>query len=424
MKVESPARVNINVERAVNLTKTAFNTIAFFTEVDHLEDKDYTFTSLGEVLESGFTYGSPTYNFCRGVFLQRGDTRGNIKSNVRVIVRLKRKEETYLDCYKKRDNSEYYFISIESKAFGTMYEFNTAMQQEDKLHMLSTSEVIGHMIAGHKVVYYWQPNFSRELLYDSYTSVSTDSGRIISLSTATQLYKLEESFWMFDGDNGVSETSVYLDDSGNKYQWDWYEFVSLDNQSTNVSGDFYVAWDEAGVIPLDSLDATTEQEANSMPLYYPEAAWFGRCGGTFPSRTQWLYKTLEGVEGFTVKEIPLNANTSTYINGDKVTLGTGCTAQGVRIEQQVFLDWLKWAIQQNMWNLLYVSEKVPATQGGLTLMEQRLDEVLRYSVAQQAIPEYRITERKYDKVKVSFKFRMTLLHSILGVDVVEGTVTH
>ena len=414
---KKPIKVNISVEKPLSLRKDAFNTVAFFTEVDYLEDKDYVFHNLSEVTQQGFTFGSATYNFCRGVFLQN--------KGVRVVVRLKRKSESYQECYDKRDNSEFYFVVIESKLFGDVYRFNQHIQSELKLQFFSTSEEVGHMLSGSKIVHYWQPTFSQELLYDSNDIVVADSGRFITLSTADKLYRFEEGFWMFDGENGVPELSVYLDDSGNRYQWDWYEFVSLDIQDTSSGEDAFVAWDADGAIPLDLVDHTTEDDANKFPLYYPEAAWIGRCAYIFPSRMQWLFKTIEGVTAFDVISIPLNANTSTYINGDKVTLGTGCTAQGVRIEQQVFLDWLKWAIQQNMWNLLYVSEKVPATQQGLTLMEHRLDEVLRYSLVQEGIQNYKITSRRvYDKVKVDFKFKITLTHSILGVDVIEGVVTH
>lgn len=411
---KSPTKVNINIEQPVGLTYTAFESILFIAENNLLEDKEYKFEKLGEVIEAGFGYGSSTYNFCRSAF--------KVGRKCVVYVRLKRRDESYEDCYDKRDNSNFYYVVIESKNFRDIYNFNQHISKDTKLHFFSTYEDVGHLIGGMKVVYYWQPTYNDFLLLDNKDFVALDSERYIRLQGSGELFRDVDSFWMFDGGQGDIETYRYLADEDENVLWDFNEFLAY--QQPTVDNDNYVAWDEDGAIPLDNIDYTTPQEANNIPNFYPEAAWIARCIG-FPTRTQWLYKTLEGVEGFDVDNIPLNSNTSTYVRNSKVTLGTGCTAQGVRIEQQVFLDWLKWAIQHNMWNLLYTSEKVPATRGGLSLFEHRLKEPLDYSLDQQAISDYSITESKiYDQDKVSFKFKITLMHSILGVDAVEGTVEH
>ena len=36
-------------------------------------------------------------------------------------------------------------------------------------------------------------------------------------------------------------------------------------------------------------------EIQSLPPFYPESCWIGRCGHVFPSRIQWLHKYLAGV---------------------------------------------------------------------------------------------------------------------------------
>ncbi len=412
---KTPVKVNINIEQPLGLTYSAFEAILFIAENNTVEDIEYKFERLQEVLDAGFTYGSSTYNFCRGVF--------KVGRKCAVFVRVKRKEESYEACYDKFDNSKFYFVIIESKLFGDLYRFNQHIAKEEKLHYFSTTEEIGHLIAGLKCVYYWQPTFNGFLQLDSKDFVELDSNKFIRLQGSGELYRDEDSYWMFDGGQGDVETYRFLADSDDGVLWDFNEFLAF--QLPTVDNDSYVGWDEDGAIPLDKTDYTTEQEALNLPIFYPEAVWIARCLNLLPTRTQWLYKTLDGVEGFDVDDIPVNANTTTYIRGDKVTLGTGCTTQGVRIEQQIFLDWLKWAIQNNMWNLLYASEKVPATQGGLTLFEHRLKEPLDFSLQEQAIAEYQITERRiYDQVKVSFKFNIKLMHSILGVDSVEGTVSH
>lgn len=411
---KSPVKVNINVEQPLGLTYTAFESMLFIAENNLLEDKEYKFEKLDEVIEAGFGYGSSTYNFCRSAF--------RVGRKCIIYVRLKRQDESYEDCYNKRDNSNFYFVIIESKNFRDIYNFNQHIDKDNKLHYFSTDEEVGHLIGGLKCVYYWQPTYNDFLQLDSKDFVTLEDDRYIRLQGSGELFRDYDSYWMFDGKDRF-ETHRYLSDAEDNVVWDFSEFLAF--KQPEIHRDSYVAWDADGAIPLDDIDYTTPEEAALIANFYPEAAWIARCINFIPTRTQWLYKTLEGVEGFDVDNIPLNSNTTTYIRGNKVTLGTGCTAQGVRIEQQIFLDWLKWAIQNNMWNLLYASEKVSATQGGLTLFEHRLKEPLDFALKEQAIAEYQITERKiYDQVKVSFKFKIKLIHSILGVDSVDGTVSH
>ena len=87
-------------------------------------------------------------------------------------------------------------------------------------------------------------------------------------------------------------------------------------------------------------------------------------------------------------------------------------------------DWLIWAIQRNLWKILYTKEKVPQTNSGSILMENGLKEVLDVAVTENHFSDYRITEVTQDRRtnKLSMKFSATLVHTISGVDKVEGTI--
>ena len=200
--------------------------------------------------------------------------------------------------------------------------------------------------------------------------------------------------------------------------------------------DFYLLYDSTNIVELDSGDyvhlassfleenVTTKEEADSTPLLYPEAAWIGVCGNYFPSRTQWLYKELLNIPVFDLTSIPDYSHIYTIVHKSKATLGTGCLTNDVPIEQQISLDWNKYALQKNCWNLLYSSPKVNATREGVDQFELKIREVLDVCVREGIYTSYIITERNLNRIngKVSFKFIAYLQYSILGVDKVEGVV--
>ena len=123
-----------------------------------------------------------------------------------------------------------------------------------------------------------------------------------------------------------------------------------------------------------------------------------------------------------LKTIPDLSTTSTKILGDLATAGSGSTGQGVYVNGQVSLDWVRYSISKNVWNLLYTSNKVPRTENGRLLVENKIKEVLDVAVREGIFSRYEIikTQQPYQD-NFSFKFKAKLTHSILNADV-EGTV--
>ena len=163
--------------------------------------------------------------------------------------------------------------------------------------------------------------------------------------------------------------------------------------------------------------------AQSARFAYPEASWISKCGNSFPSRVQWLHKYLRGNNVHKLSQIPNLSTTLVTILDNKATTGSGMTGQGIVINEQVSLDWVTWAISKNIWNTLYTESKINANDSGLTLIENKLKEVLDIAVKENIFSEYKITQRNLHRQtnNASFKFSASLVYSILNVNI-EGSV--
>ena len=336
----------------------AFYTVGFISESD-TAPRTLEVTQLSQLLDAGYMRVENVYNFVHSVFAQ-----GKMG---KVVVRAKRSTETFEEAYRADDNSTYYYVVIDSKDINDVLAFNSSITEEQfKLQFFSSTADVSTLIEGRsKLVYYFQDEFFK----------------------------------------------VDLPYSDGKGVWQW-------NNTIDVS------WDDNSLIQFETYDMPVEV-AQSRLSNYPEASWIGNCGFYFPSRVQWLHKFLAKVATTKRINLPNLSTSSALIYGrDKATVGSGTTADGTKIEYKVMNDWLIWAIQRNLWKILYTKEKVPQTNSGNILMENGLKEVLDVAVTENHFSDYRITEVTQDRRtnKLSMKFSATLVHTILGVDKVEGTI--
>lgn len=353
-----PVKVDVQVEQ-ITVTTDAFYSVCFIAE-NETAPRTLHVTKLQDLLDNGYYRHSRAYNFVQTVFNQRSMTD--------VYVRAKRMDETYEEALSADDNTNFYYVVIEDKTPSVVLAFNEYLNASDelKLQFFSSDEVVD--VSGRKIVYYYQPSF-----------------------------------------DGLNILPFYSDGINDYLAFDGGELV---------------LWDDSSQILLEPHDMTFEEASARKPVY-PEAAWIGLCGFYFPSRIQWLYKFLAKVETFKPTQIPDLSTTSVLINSvDKATTGSGMTGESVPINVQVSLDWVKYALQQSVWKKLYTEEKISLTQSGLTVLENEIKRVLDLAVSEGMFSEYSITQRSLDRTtyKASFKFTATLVHSILGVDKVEGTV--
>ena len=390
----SPIKVDIQVED-FQIQSDAFYTVGFISESD-TAPRTLEVTQLNQLLDAGYMRLGNVYNFVYSVFAQ-----GKMG---KVVVRAKRSTETFEDAYKADDNSSYYYVVIDSKDIDDVLSFNTSIAEEQfKLQFFSTAVDVSTLIQGRsKLVYYFQESLFK-----------------IGLP-----YSKGEGVWQWDNTSGIS-----WDDNSLIQFEPHYELVDFPQYSDGKgvwewSGKKDVSWDDNRLVQLEIYDMPVEI-AQSRLSKFPEACWIGNCGFYFPSRVQWLHKFLAKVSTTKRTNLPNLSTSSALIYGrDKATVGSGATADGTKIEYKVMNDWLIWAIQRNLWKILYTKEKVPQTNSGSILMENGLKEVLDVAVTENHFSDYRITEVTQDRRtnKLSMKFSATLVHTILGVDKVEGTI--
>ena len=369
----APVNVNVVVETPT-VTNEAFYNLCFITEND-VAPRTLEVKRLNDLLDNGYMRLDLAYNFCLAVLLQ--------ESIGRVYVRAKRSGETYQQAFDADDNSNYYYIVIDSKDENVILNFNDYLVSVDpyKLQFFSSYKDLSSVVTNRKVVYYYEPSFNTNNL-------------------SIQQYYINKSY-------GIDTHTHYSDGVNN--HWDF------DNSGN-------VLWDSNDNVLLERQDIPIDL-AQSARIAYPEASWIAKCGDSFPSRVQWLHKYLRGNSVHKLSQIPNLSTTLVTILDNKATTGSGMTGQGIVINEQVSLDWVTWAISKNIWNTLYTESKINANDSGLTLIENKLKEVLDIAVKENIFTEYKITQRNLQRQtnNASFKFSASLVYSILNVNI-EGSV--
>ena len=369
----APVNVNVVVETPT-VTNEAFYNLCFITEND-VAPRTLEVKRLNDLLDNGYMRLDLAYNFCLSVLLQ--------ESISMVYVRAKRSGETYQQAFDADDNSNYYYIVIDSKDENVILNFNDYLVSVDpyKLQFFSSHKELSSSVANRKIVYYYEPSFNTNNLSIQQYYINKSYG----IDTHTHYSEGVGDYWDYD-------------DNGNVL-WDSNDNVLLERQD----------------IPIDL--------AQSARFAYPEASWISKCGNSFPSRVQWLHKYLRGNSVHKLSQIPNLSTTLVTILDNKATTGSGMTGQGIVINEQVSLDWVTWAISKNIWNTLYTESKINANDSGLTLIENKLKEVLDIAVKENIFSEYKITQRNLQRQtnNASFKFSASLVYSILNVNI-EGSV--
>ena len=146
-----PVKVSIEIETP-SLAREAFYNICFITE-NEKATRTLKVERLRDLLDNGYDRSSLAYNFCVGVFAQQGIPT--------VYVRAKRAVESYSDAFSADDNSNYYFVVIESKELYEVSEFNEYLigKDEFKLQFYSNNSKDLFEVRSGKLVNYYQDVF-------------------------------------------------------------------------------------------------------------------------------------------------------------------------------------------------------------------------------------------------------------------------
>lgn len=115
---------------------------------------------------------------------------------------------------------------------------------------------------------------------------------------------------------------------------------------------------------------------------YAHVAWMAQCFQYDPGSETWAYKTLNGVEPADLLNSDMSQIEDEGLNyyiscaGKNITR-TGKMAGGEWIDVIRFRDWLKNQIQLKIYNLFVSNPKIPYTDGGITLVENQMEAVLK-----------------------------------------------
>ena len=142
-----PVKVDLQIETP-SLERDAFYSLCFIAENDKAP-RTLKVERLRDLLDNGYDRLSLAYNFCVGVFSQQGMDM--------VYIRAKRSSESYVEAYDSDDNSEYYFVVLQTKDLTEIEKFNSHLVSSDEMKLQFFSQNIGSKILkSPKLVNYYQ----------------------------------------------------------------------------------------------------------------------------------------------------------------------------------------------------------------------------------------------------------------------------
>lgn len=118
---------------------------------------------------------------------------------------------------------------------------------------------------------------------------------------------------------------------------------------------------------------------------YPAAAWMGRMLTQAPGSTSWAFKELAGIKKSKLStdtvRILKDANVNRHVNINRVGVTMdGKVASGEYIDVVHGIDWLHVRIQERLFRLFTVNEKIPYTMKGVDLVRSEILAQLKEAV--------------------------------------------
>lgn len=123
---------------------------------------------------------------------------------------------------------------------------------------------------------------------------------------------------------------------------------------------------------------------------YIHIAWMIKCFNFEPGEATWAYKILSGITASElttsdIKQLEKNGINYYIACANKNITLTGQMVSGEWIDVIRFRDWLKNELQMAIFNLFIKNPKIPYTNGGINLVENAINEVLKSGQEQGGI---------------------------------------
>lgn len=146
----------------------------------------------------------------------------------------------------------------------------------------------------------------------------------------------------------------------------------------------------AGEISSSRVGLYAHNGGSSGDDPYLDAAIVGRMAPTDPGSATWKFKTLNGVPASTYSNTDENTLLDANVNSYMLRMGVNMTNEGKEttggfIDIQRAKDWLKARIEEEIFFLLYNSEKVSYDATGIAQVVGALKSVLKRAVRQKII---------------------------------------
>ncbi len=163
---------------------------------------------------------------------------------------------------------------------------------------------------------------------------------------------------------------------------------SIYNSTPTCIADYLKAnsYDRTAVIYHPDADGTSNDPC-------PDAAWFGLCFSSDPGSITWAFKTLTGVEAYTLTSSKFayasgkNCNVYTSI-ADVSCTQFGLVGSGEYLDVIHGLDWLQAYIQNKVFTTLVNTDKVPFTSAGVQVVVGQLKAALEEGVNVGLLADY------------------------------------
>jgi hypothetical protein len=196
---------------------------------------------------------------------------------------------------------------------------------------------------------------------------------------------------------------------------DWYALVTISHTDADIK--YTAEWiearrkiyltssDSADILTTSTTDIASYLEgknyARTAIVYsadaaaYPEAAWLGLNLPEDPGSITWKFKEVSGITADNLTSTQKtnasgkNCNTYTEIGGVDI-FEEGIVVSGEFIDVIRGVDWIQARIQENVFNLLVNSPKVPYTNDGIQTVANQIDEILKQAVDRTILSEYSI----------------------------------
>lgn len=371
--------VNVQISLNTNgVSKEGFSTMLVVGTHANTLNRVVTYTNINDLNNDGFSTNDPIYKAVSAAFSQTPRPR-------QVKVGRRQVEELNVSVSNVKDNTDY-TITVSSK------DNNGNVIEEVYKFSSSTSATANSIIEG----------LQSEM--DSDTAVTaTVTGeklKLIAKSNKSFAVKLSNNLSMelTDPTEEIADTMTAISSSDS----DFYGIILASRDKVDIMA--MAEWVETqnkifgtATTEQGAKDSETDTDLLSMlkaknyyrtfAFYhediteYIEAGVMARCFAIEPGGETWANKVLSGLTADNLTEteylavVSKNGNTFETFRNKSITQN-GKVAGDEWIDVIRFRDWLQEEIKVNIFNLLINSDKVPYTDGGIALIENKIRQAL------------------------------------------------